>query len=93
MHWYNNICFHSADGNKCPVVYRQEFYNAHPLRILPKKVLPFHLIPYPSLLLINNKSSVLDYAGRITVSQKQRTAETVNMDGIGVEIENAVYSR
>ena len=26
VHWYNNIRFHSANENKPPVVYRQEFY-------------------------------------------------------------------
>ncbi|WP_443740238.1 IS3 family transposase [Treponema sp.] len=31
VHWYNNIRFHSANGNKSPVAYRKEF-NKKPLK-------------------------------------------------------------
>ena len=32
VHWYNNIRFHSANENKPPIVFRQEFY-----KVAPKK--------------------------------------------------------
>ena len=40
VHWYNNIRFHSANGNKSPVTYSLENTMA-PLKKLPKKVLTF----------------------------------------------------